>query len=262
MLYKPLKKFGQNYLTDENILKKIYNEINPNPDDFILEIGPGYGALTKYFINHKKYLGIEIDTRTFDYLCENYSQLQFNNIDILDFDLSSVHYNNKIRIIGNIPYNITSPIIFKIVENYKIITDATLMVQLEVAKRLIATPGSKDYSLLTVITDFFMNKKLCFKVSKNCFNPKPNVDSAIIHLFIKENLNDKFDSKLFIQVVKACFNTRRKQLKNSLKNSIFSNVDFTNSPIPLTLRAEELSLSDFIKFTEFISNQIGDNQNG
>lgn len=256
MLYKPLKKFGQNYLIDENILRKIYHEINVQQDDFFIEIGPGYGALTKYFINHKNYLGIEIDTRTYNFLTNNYSQLNFKNIDILDFDFSSISINNKFRIIGNIPYNITSPIIFKIIDNYKKITDATLMVQYEVAKRLVAQPGHKDYSLLTVITNYFMDKKLCFKVSKNCFNPRPNVDSAIIHLYMKEKDAYSFDDKLFIQVVKTCFSTRRKQLKNTLKNDIFSNINFDNSPVPLTKRAEELSLSDFIKFTEFIANQM------
>ena len=251
MLYKPLKRFGQNYLHDKNILNKIYNSIAPQPNDYIIEIGPGYGALTDYFANHKYYLGIEIDKRTYSLVIEKYPNLNFINIDFLKFDFNQLPQNIKYRIIGNIPYNITSPIIFKLLQHHNLIIDVIFMVQYEVAKRICAKPGSDDYSLLTVITDFFMRKEFLFKVSRNCFTPKPNVDSAIIKLtFITDNL-DKCNKNLFIQVVKASFGSRRKQLKNSLLNSIFKDYNLENSPVDLSKRAEQLVLNDYIELTKY-----------
>ena len=144
---KPKKRFGQNFLQDENILNKIVKEINPQPDDAIIEIGPGYGALTQKLISATENLiAIEIDNELANNLKEKFPQLHLINEDFLDSDLSKLNSNrNKLRIVGNIPYNITSPILFKLIENNKLIKDAVFMVQLEVAKRMTANRGTKDY---------------------------------------------------------------------------------------------------------------------
>ena len=158
-------------------------------------------------------------------------------------------------VIGNIPYNITSPILFKLIENHTLVHDAVFMVQHEVAKRMTAEMGTKDYGILSLILEFFTETKYCFKVSRNVFYPKPNVDSAIVHLFFK-NFEYTVDPRLFIKVVKAAFGNRRKTLKNSIRNSIFNHIDFSGCTLDFSKRAEEFNLDDFIYFTQFISGRL------
>ena len=257
---KPLKRFGQNYLHDKNIIKKIVSEINPQPDDTIAEIGPGKGALTELIYGKARNLiAIEIDTRVIEGLKSKYSDLQLIQKDFLKIDISTIIDSNKkkLRVIGNIPYNLTSSIIFKTIRNAELIEDAVLMVQNEVAKRMTAKKGSKDYGILTVLLNYFTDTQVCFKVSPNAFYPKPKVTSAIVHLRFKELTISKNKREMFINVVKACFGNRRKTLKNSLSNSIFRELNFSDSGIDLSLRAEQLDVKDFLVLTEFALNQTG-----
>lgn len=248
---KPKKRFGQNFLQDENILNKIVKEINPQLDDLIIEIGPGYGALTQKLLSAAENLiAIEIDNELTNNLREKFPQLHLINADFLETDLSQVSTDGKkLRVVGNIPYNITSPILFKLIENNKLIKDAVFMVQLEVAKRMTSNRGTKDYGILAVVLKYFSETKLCFKISPNVFHPKPKVFSALVHINFKEIIYLEEEQKLFIQIVKAAFGNRRKTLKNSLGNSIFHEIDFSNSGIDLTLRAENLSVDDFVILT-------------
>jgi 16S rRNA (adenine1518-N6/adenine1519-N6)-dimethyltransferase len=259
---KPKKRFGQNFLQDENILNKIVKEIDPQPDDLIIEIGPGYGALTRKLISATENLiAVEIDNELSKELKEKYPQLHLINEDFLETDLSKLSKDEKkLRVVGNIPYNITSPILFKLIENNKLIQDAVFMVQLEVAKRMTADRGTKDYGILAVVLKYFSETKLCFKISPNVFHPKPKVYSALIHINFKEINYPEEEQKLFIQIVKASFGNRRKILKNSLSNSIFHEIDFSNSGIDLSLRAENLSVEDFITLTEFVMKHSGYNR--
>ncbi len=256
---KPLKKFGQNYLTDNNILDKIVKEIFPNPEDNLVEIGPGLGALTEKLIEFTPCLtAVEIDSRVIENLSIKYPKLNLIHSDFLEINLEELFDNKKkkLRIVGNIPYNLTSPILFKMINSNKFIEDSVLMVQLEVAKRITAKKGIKDYGILAVLVQYFTDVKICFKVSSNVFYPKPKVDSAVIHLKFKEkSLTDK-EKGIFIQIVKAAFGNRRKTLKNSLSNSIFADVNFSDSKVDLTLRAEQLDEVDFIKLTEFVLSKI------
>lgn len=253
----PLKRFGQNYLQDHNIIRKIISEIDPQENDRIIEIGPGHGALTQFLFPGKwDFSAIEIDKRVIDDL-----SVRFNGINIIREDFLNVDLNNfikkpgeTIRIAGNIPYNITSPILFKLFENNNIIKDAVLMVQLEVAKRMTAARGSKDYGILSVLLNFFGETRQVFKVSRNVFFPKPNVDSAIVHIFFNKNRTDSQFNLAFKSIVKSSFGNRRKTLKNSLANSIFGTIDFSGSTIDLSLRAEQLTVKDFIILTEFVLN--------
>jgi 16S rRNA (adenine1518-N6/adenine1519-N6)-dimethyltransferase len=253
---KPKKRFGQNFLQDENILINIVKEINPQPDDAIIEIGPGYGALTQKLISATKNLiAVEIDNELVKVIKERFPQLHLINEDFLETDLSKLtSQEKKLRIVGNIPYNITSPILFKLIEQNKLIKDAVFMVQLEVAKRMTADRGVKDYGILAVVLKYFTETKLCFKISPNVFFPKPKVYSALVHINFKVIEQTEEEQKLFIQIVKASFGNRRKILKNSLSNSIFSEIDFSNSGIDLSLRAENLNVEDYMKLTKYVLN--------
>ncbi|HEY6436418.1 MAG TPA: 16S rRNA (adenine(1518)-N(6)/adenine(1519)-N(6))-dimethyltransferase RsmA [Ignavibacteriaceae bacterium] len=253
---KPKKRFGQNFLQDENILNKIVKEINPQPDDAIIEIGPGYGALTqKLFSATENLIAVEIDNELTANLKEKFPQLHLINEDFLKTGLSKLLTDGKkLRIVGNIPYNITSPILFKLIENNELVKDAVFMVQLEVAKRMTAIKGVKDYGILAVVLKYFTDTKLCFKISPNVFYPKPKVFSALVHLHFKSITESIEEQKLFIAIVKAAFGNRRKTLKNSFSNSIFHEIDFSNSGIDLSLRAENLNVEDYMKLTKFILN--------
>lgn len=257
---KPLKRFGQNYLKDQNILEKIVRLVDPKPDDQIIEIGPGKGALTEKLSNNFTNLtAIEIDKRVTEELTEKFSSVKFIQDDFLKINLDDYFIGKKIRVVGNIPYNLTSPILFKLISHNEIISDTVLMVQFEVAKRMNAVQGTKDYGILSVLLLFFAEVNLAFKVSPNAFFPKPNVDSAVVHIKFSDVPYDKKFQKLFISTVKACFGNRRKMLKNSLRNSIFGEINFENSGIDLTKRAEQLSIKEFIKLTTYISNYADHN---
>jgi len=252
---QPLKRFGQNYLIDKNIVKKIIREFNPQKTDTVIEIGPGTGALTNELMNLiKKLYSVEIDKRVVESLTLGFPTVTVINRDFLKLDLNSVLDSFPIRVIGNLPYNITSPILFKLIENRPLVSDAMLMVQLEVAKRITAKEKSDDYGILGVLLNYFADTKLCFKISPNVFYPKPKVESAIIHLNFTKELSSDVDDKLFIQVVKAAFGNRRKKLKNSLGNSIFSDIIFEGCDFDLSRRAEELTIMEFVELTKIIKN--------
>jgi len=256
---RPLKRFGQNYLVDENILGKIADEINPSDNDFILEIGPGLGALTKHiFERAKKFSVVEIDSRVVEELSNKFPGIEVIHKDVLDLDLQKIaeRKNSKLRVVGNIPYNITSQILFKMIDNLDVIEDAVLMMQFEVAQRLNARQGTKDYGILAVIMQLFADINICFKVSPNVFYPKPKVNSAVVHIYFKDTRLSKEEKKFYIQTVKAAFGNRRKTLKNSLSNSIFGNLNFKDSNIDLSLRAEQLSINEFILLAKFVQNNF------
>ena len=256
----PKKRFGQHFLKDPNILNKIVKEINPNTDDFIVEIGSGFGALTeKIFFLTKNFTAIEIDQNASKHLRESLENINLIEQDFLKIDLEKLFTDKikEIRVVGNIPYNLTSPILFKLFENNKLIKDAVLMVQFEVAKRITAKKDTKDYGILSVLISYFTEAKFCFKVSPNVFYPKPKVYSALIHLYFRDIKNTVEQQKLFIKIVKTAFGKRRKILKNSLSNSIFSEIDFTGSGIDLSLRAENLSVEDFEILTNYVLSKTG-----
>ncbi|MCX7798674.1 MAG: 16S rRNA (adenine(1518)-N(6)/adenine(1519)-N(6))-dimethyltransferase RsmA [Melioribacter sp.] len=255
---KPLKRYGQNYLIDKNIIQKIIEEFNPSENDIILEIGPGRGALTSYLVNKaKKLITVEIDKRVVEYLKENFPTVEVINKDFLEVDLKDFCDKiNKLRIIGNIPYNITSPILFKLIEQRSYIEDALLMVQYEVAKRITAKEKTKEYGILSVLLNFFAETKFCFRISPNVFYPKPKVFSAIVKLEFRNNIEKDFDDKLFINIVKAAFGNRRKILKNSFSNSIFRSLNFDSLSYLLSKRAEDLSIQNFLEIYSVIKRQL------
>ena len=256
---KPLKRFGQNYINDQNILNNIVGEINPRVNDNLLEIGPGLGSLTEKLANYIPNLtAVEIDKRVIENLSNKFPQINLINDDFLNLDLYKLITNskNKLRIIGNIPYNLTSSIIFKMIENNSIISDSVIMVQTEVAKRMVAHKGTKDYGILSILLNYFSEVKHCFRVSPNVFYPKPKIFSSVIHIYFKELKESKEEQKLFIKIVKAAFGNRRKTLRNSFENSLSSvglkDINFESSGINLSLRAEQLTIDDFKKLSEYV----------
>jgi 16S rRNA (adenine1518-N6/adenine1519-N6)-dimethyltransferase len=256
---KPLKQFGQNYLADPNILRKIVEEVDPQEEDNIIEIGPGLGALTGILLNKVSSItAVEIDTRVGEILRQKFKGIDLITEDFLKTDLRAIYSrtNTKLRITGNIPYNLTSPILFRMIENNQIIKDCILMMQLEVAQRIISEKGTKNYGILSVLLNYFCEIKFCFKVSPNVFNPRPKVWSAVLHFVLKENDLTDLEKKTFIQTVKAAFGNRRKTLKNSLSNSIFKEINFEDSGIDLSLRAEQLDIKDFVVLSKFIRTKL------
>lgn len=259
----PLKRFGQNYLIDKNIIRKIISEFHPEKEDNIIEIGPGKGALTEELSKNVDNLtAFEIDKRVVDNLRFNFPQYKILNKDFLDADLKSIFKNGrKLRIIGNIPFNITSSILFLLIKNRELIEDAVLMVQNEVAKRITAKPNSKEYGILSVLLNYFSKPKYCFKISPNVFIPKPKVHSAIIHIYFNKKRDPEIDETLFINLVKASFNNRRKTLKNSLSNSIFKTYNLSKIEFDFSKRAESLTIDDFVFLTREIKQlEISNNK--
>jgi len=210
---RPKKSLGQNYLIDENICRNIIDSFNVEKNDIIIEIGSGKGEITKYLITKcDNVFAIEIDKNNSSFLKTKFPGINIQNKDFLKIDLNDILNANektssiaksfegsKIRIIGNIPYNITTDILFKLIDNRKLIKDSQLMIQEEVAQRIVAKPGSKTYGILSVMIQVFCEPKLLFKVSQNCFYPKPKVDSRIVHFDFNTNLLESISDIYFFR---------------------------------------------------------------
>ena len=259
--HHPKKSLGQNYLHDENICRNIVSAFDVKKDDLVIEIGAGKGALTKYLTElSKNLIVIELDKNNCEILRETFPKLKVINEDVLNVNFEELlnsfkKKQSKLRIIGNIPYNITSPILFKLIEYRQVIHDAQLMIQEEVAKRLTAKPDTKDYGILSVFTQVYTMPKLLFKVSKNCFYPKPKVDSRVIKLeFTDAQISKVISEDFFRKFVRGAFGTRRKTLRNSLKN-IGIEVNQLKIDFDFNRRAENLSVMEFIELSNVIYNR-------
>ena len=255
-MLKPIKALGQNFLRDENILHKIVESLDLQSDDVVVEIGSGQGALTKHLSEQLVTLvGVEIDERSIRLLQERFGEkLELIHRDVLKVNLAELaqHNGKKVRVVGNIPYYLTSEILFWLFDARTAVTDATLMVQFEVARRLIAPPKNKEYGILSIFTQFYTECEMLFKVSRNCFFPKPEVDSAIVRFKFKEQLPD-CDEKLFRSVVRSTFGQRRKTLRNGLKSIGYDDAVLKQIQVDLTRRPEELSVEEFIFLTRNLS---------
>ncbi len=251
----PKKSLGQHFLNDISIAKKIVESLSPCQN--ILEIGPGTGILTQFLIKKNNNLKlVEIDNESVSYLI---SELKIDkniiyNQDFLNLNLSKLFENNNFSIIGNFPYNISSQIVFKIIENRKLIPEMCGMFQYEVAERICENEGSKKYGIISVITQAFYETKLLFEVSNNFFSPPPKVNSAVILLKRKKNLKIDCDEKLFFKIVKLSFQQRRKTLRNSLKQINLS--ENLREHTIFDKRPEQLSVDQFIDLTNLINQDL------
>ena len=264
------KSLGQNFLSDEGILRRIADAAKVGAGDTVVEIGPGLGALTKHLLRKDlaKLIAYEVDDRAIDLLRKEFTDPRFElrHEDILQADLSTIS-NDKLRIVGNIPYYITSPIIFKLIDDRQYTKDALLLVQLEVAERLTAEPRTKAYGIPTVLTNFFGEVTYLFKVKAGSFRPVPKVDSAVIHINFERGYFDRsnltvplgLDMKDFQRFVRQVFAMRRKTLRNNLKAfASEEGVGRMEADAALTQylgrRAEELLIEDFLKIYQTITH--------
>ncbi|MBP3201090.1 MAG: ribosomal RNA small subunit methyltransferase A [Lachnospiraceae bacterium] len=272
--FKFKHSLGQNFITDEFLLEDIADESGITKDDLILEIGPGNGALTRCLCDRAKYVVIvEIDKSLIPLLKSNLKE--YNNVSIINADFLKFNFQNiineflsisdfrPIKVVANLPYYITSPIIQNLLQN-PYICEMTLMVQKEVAERIVATPNNKDFGVLTLACNYFAETEMIMLVSKECFYPKPKVDSAVVHFkkfpqfvydkldsHITDNTNNQIiqsDEKLF-KLIKASFAERRKKLLNSLSNAGYDKnslaTAFSKLGFDENVRAENLSLDDY-----------------
>ena len=255
MSVKAKKHLGQHFLTDELIAQQIADSLTGTNYKNVLEIGPGMGVLTKYLLK-KDYTThvIEIDTESVEYLKAHYLNLADRIIskDFLKINISDFFGDEQLAIIGNFPYNISSQIVFKTLENRHQIPEFSGMFQKEVALRIAEKEGSKVYGILSVLTQAFYNVEYLFTVPPTVFNPPPKVDSGVIRLVRKENFTLPVDEKLFYKVVKTAFQQRRKTLRNSLKTLNLS--DSLREDSIFAKRPEQLSVQEFINLTSKIEN--------
>ncbi len=242
----PKKNLGQNFLIDGNIVRKILLEAEVKSNDYILEIGPGLGSLTEALVMEgAEVLAVEKDISFREILSCFSIEIQF--IDIRDFSLFSMKRQGKL--VANLPYHISSLVLSKFVKEYNFFTDIVVMVQKEMADRIVAKPNSSDYSSLSVMLQFYSDVHYAFKVSPKCFYPIPKVSSAVVHLKLKKDYLLPIEShQLFFNMVRMAFQQRRKKLINSLSNA-FSKEKISNSLKELgkneNVRAENLSVRDF-----------------
>lgn len=254
--FKFKKAYGQNFLNDYNIITNIVKGANIKENSLVIEVGPGSGVLTRQLASvAKNVLCYEIDERLEEILDENL--VGYNNIEIIydDFmkrnlkeDIKHFSYEN-IYVVANLPYYITTPIIEKLIMENIEFDSITIMIQKEVGERFCAKPGSRDYSSITVFLNYYYNLEKLFVVSRNCFTPKPNVDSIVISLKSKKNKLYLKDEEAFFKLIRDSFRFKRKNLRNNLKNYDLLKIEkvLNKYGYDLTIRAEELALEVFVE---------------
>lgn len=264
---RPKKSLSQNFLVNLHAAERIVDGLNLSPEDAVLEIGAGKGVLTQFLIEKaQKVYAVELDKNLCEFLKQkfpNQKNLELINHDILKVDLRKlVSLPEKIKIIGNLPYQITSPILDWLIEYKELISQAVLMVQKEVAIRMSASPGSKDFSPLSIFVQVYTNPKILFTLKPGSFNPQPKVESTVIAFdFLSQSKVKPEDEKLFFHIVKASFSTRRKTILNCLS----SNLKLPKSLVEKILaelkinpqsRAETLEINQYLKLTQTLKELL------
>ncbi|MFM2268246.1 MAG: hypothetical protein RL757_1687 [Bacteroidota bacterium] len=261
-MIKAKKSFGQHFLTRTDIAERIADsllQLNENPR--LLEVGPGQGFLTQFLLpKAAKLVAVEADRDMVAALKTNFTDFQNGKArlvleDFMKLKLDTLFDGESFCLIGNFPYNISSQILIRTVENRSVIPELVGMFQKEVAERVCAPHGSKTYGVLTLLCQAFYDTEYLFTVDKSAFNPPPKVQSAVIRLTRKENTSLGCDEKLFKQLVKGTFNQRRKMLRNTVKPFLPAEKLYLLEDKFFTLRPEQLSLADFVKLTNQISNE-------
>lgn len=262
------KKFGQNFLIDTHVLERIVEAAEITKENFVLEIGPGIGTMTQYLCEHaREVMAVEIDNHLIPILQETlgqYDNVTVVNQDILKLDIAKMaqEYNGgkPIKVVANLPYYITTPIIMGLFESHVPLESITVMVQKEVAERMQAEPGTKEYGALSLAVQYFAQADIVANVPPNCFMPRPNVGSAVIRLTChKENPVKVSDERFMFRVIRASFNQRRKTLQNGLGNDAGLPVTKEQAAQALekmglsaTIRGERLSLQEFARLSDIL----------
>ena len=260
-LVKPKKNLGQHFLTDLNIAKDIADTVDACPDIPVLEVGPGMGVLTQYLVTKDRDVKVvEIDAESVAFLNENFPKLRDNIIgdDFLRMDLTQIFDGRQFVLTGNYPYDISSQIFFKMLDNKELIPCCTGMIQREVAQRIASAPGNKAYGILSVLIQAWYDVEYLFTVDEDVFNPPPKVKSAVIRMTRNEITDLGCDERLFKRLVKTVFNQRRKMLRVSLRQ-IFAGVtpspDFYTQEV-MTKRPEQLSVGQFVELTNVVESEM------
>lgn len=264
------KKYGQNFLIDANILDKIIDAAGIDQSDCVLEIGPGIGTMTQYLCeNAREVVAVEIDKKLIPILeqdtLSSYDNITIINEDILKVDINAIvqekNNGNPIKVVANLPYYITTPIIMGLFESHVPLESITIMVQKEVAERMQVGPGTKDYGALSLAVQYYARPEVMMTVPASCFMPRPNVDSAVIKLTRHDDPPvTVLDEKLMFDIIRASFNQRRKTLVNGLGNAAGLNVNkeqvlsvLEKMGLPPTIRGEALTLREFAELADLLS---------
>lgn len=266
------KKFGQNFLIDTHVLDKIVAAAKVNKDDLVIEIGPGIGTLTQYLCESaREVVAVEIDKVLIPILEDTLSA--YNNVTVINNDILKVNINQLIeerndgkpvKIVANLPYYITTPIVMGLLESHVPIDSITVMVQKEVADRMQAGPGTKDYGALSLAVQYYATPYIAANVPPNCFMPRPTIGSSVINLTLhKKNPVEVLDEKLLFRIIRASFNQRRKTLANGLNNNTgitLSKEAITEAieelGVPSTIRGEALTLEQFAALSNIIYKKL------
>ncbi len=253
--FQPKRSLGQNFLLDENVLRKIVRAIAPQPGDHFIEIGPGFGALTKYLLAAgSRCTAIEIDQRLIPHLQQEFGKppnFALVHADFREIDLKPFAKDKKLRIVGNIPYHITSHLVFTAFSQREILQDMILTVQREVAERIVAAPGGKEYGIMSVISQTFAQAELLFVISPHVFRPKPEVDSAVVRWRFQPPPVPIRDATFYVAMVKTIFGQRRKTLRRSLSKLASAEVLEKINFLDLQRRPETLTIAEMIQLANF-----------
>jgi len=247
------KRFGQNFLTDQGVIDSLVSAISPKADDLMVEIGPGLGALTKPLLQKLSMLHVvEVDRDIISWMQKEYAKnsITIHNADALKFDFSSLGEN--LRVVGNLPYNISTPILFHLLDNVKVITDMHFMLQKEVVERMVAEPSTAAYGRLSVMLQYRLQMEYLFTVPPEAFDPAPKVESAFVRCVPHAQVPYiAKDEALFAKIVTAAFGQRRKTLRNTLKG-LLDDEGFTALNIDSQQRAENLHVADFVAIANYL----------
>lgn len=261
MKYVAKKRFGQNFLTDQSVITSLIEAINPQADDLLVEIGPGLGALTKPLINRLKKLHVvELDRDICAWMIQDYAKqyaeksIIIHNIDALKFDFASLNESasKNLRVTGNLPYNISTPILFHLLSNVNSIQDMHFMLQKEVVERMVAMPSTPAYGRLSVMLQYHLQMEYLITVPPESFDPAPKVESAFVRCVPHASLPFiAKDTVLFAKIVLAAFSQRRKTLRNTLKG-LLNDAGFSALNIDSQFRAENLSVAQFVAISNYL----------
>ncbi len=256
---KAKKRLGQHFLTDQTIARRIADTVDICPDTPVLEVGPGMGVLTQYLLEKERALKVvEIDEESVTYLCKNMPSLGEENIipdDFLKMHLDKVFDGKPFMLTGNYPYNISSQIFFKMLDNKEYIPYCSGMIQKEVGERLAAIPGKKDYGILSILVQLWYDVEYLFTVPETVFSPPPKVKSAVVRMKRNKRTKLECDEHLFKNIVKSTFNQRRKKLRNSIQQIVGKESSLLHDPI-LDKRPEQLSIDEFIDLTKKVEREL------
>jgi 16S rRNA (adenine1518-N6/adenine1519-N6)-dimethyltransferase len=254
MKHLPKKRFGQNFLNDPDVIRALVDAIRPAPDDLMVEIGPGLGALTQPLLKTLRHLhAVELDRDIVAWMQKHYpaGRISIHNVDALKFDFATL--GQRMRVVGNLPYNISTPILFHLLDQVDHIVDMHFMLQKEVVERMVAEPSTPAYGRLSVMLQYRLQMEYLFTVPPEAFDPPPKVESAFVRAVPYAALPCAArDEKLFGRVVAAAFSQRRKTLRNTLKG-LLDDAGFAALGIDPQLRAENLAMAEFVAIANYLA---------